>query len=399
MPGTFAIGRIFGIRIEINYSWLIILVLLTASLALGWFPAVFPFWSTTAYWIVAIISAVLLFASVLAHELAHSLVARLRHIAVSSITLFVFGGVSNIEQEPRNAGAEFEIAVVGPITSLVIGGICWAIGLAVAPVNAYVAAVLGYLAISNVLLGIFNLIPGFPLDGGRVLRAILWAATGSLQRATRWAARVGQVVAFLFILWGIWQLFAGNFLGGIWIGFIGWFLLNAAQAANTQVMVDALLRGVLVRDVMNRSPFAVPADLTIQQLVEGHFLPNGTRTALVVEDGALRGLVALRDVREAPREQWASTPVAAIMIPRERLHAVRPWQPLNEVLPLMARYDVNQLPVVSGDQPGDQPGDRPGDHLEGLICRDAIMRFLEGRRNLDHAAAAPLTPRDLPKAS
>lgn len=387
MPGTLAIGRIFGIRIEINYSWLIILVLLTVSLALGWYPIVFPFWPPAAYWIAGVISALLLFASVLAHELAHSVVARWRHIPVTSITLFIFGGVSNIEHEPRSARMEFEIAIVGPVTSLVIGGISWLIGLAVASVNIYVAAVLGYLAIANVLLGLFNLIPGFPLDGGRVLRSIIWAVTGSAQRATRWASRVGQVVAFLFIFWGIWQIFAGNFLGGIWIGFIGWFLLNAAQTANTQAMMESLLRGAVVGDVMNRSPYTVPANLTIQQLIEGHFLPYGVRTALVMDEGALLGLVALGDVRAVPREQWATTPITAIMVPPSRIHAVQPWQPLNDVLMLMTRQDVNQLPVVSGG------------HLEGVVSRDAIMRYLEIQRDLDHPRGRREDARNLPKAS
>ncbi|MBA3825734.1 MAG: site-2 protease family protein, partial [Ktedonobacterales bacterium] len=250
MAGSFSIGRIAGIRIEVNASWLIILLLLTVSLATSWFPSAIPGMSFGLYLGLGFLAAVLLFVSVLLHELAHSLVARARGLNVSSITLFIFGGVSNLEQEPRTAGAEFQLSIVGPLTSLLIGGVMFAISRVIPSGSHALLALLGYLALTNVLLGVFNLIPGFPLDGGRVLRSIVWGATGNLRTATRVATGVGQVVAYLFIGWGIIQVFGGNLLGGIWTGFIGWFLLNAAQSSNAQSVLQNVFAGVTVGQVM-----------------------------------------------------------------------------------------------------------------------------------------------------
>jgi Zn-dependent protease/CBS domain-containing protein len=370
MPGSFRIGRIAGIEIDINVSWIIILVLLTVSLATGWFPQLYPGWSSATYWGVGFISALLLFVSVLLHELAHSLVARRRGLPVKNITLFIFGGVSNIEQEPKSPGVEFQMAVVGPLTSLLIGGICFLLLLPLRGTRSPLEGILFYLAVTNILLGVFNLIPGFPLDGGRVLRSIVWKITGSLTKATRVASISGQVIAYLFILWGIWQLFSGDVLNGIWIGFIGWFLLSAAQSANTQGMLQSALRGVTVGEVMNPTSPTVPANISLQQLINDYFLPHGLRCALVMQGDRLAGLITLSDIRHVPREQWGYTSVGQAMIPVERLHVVSPQQSLNDVLPLMAGRDVNQLPVVQNGIP------------VGIVSRDAIMRYLEVRRSL-----------------
>jgi Zn-dependent protease len=236
MPGTFRIGKIAGIDIDIHVSWIIIVVLLTVSLATGWFPQLYAGWSTPTYWLIAFLSSLLLFVSVLLHELAHSLVARRRGLPVKSITLFIFGGVSNIEMEPGTPGIEFQMAFVGPLTSLLIGAICFLLQVPLRGSNSPLEGILFYLAVTNILLGFFNLIPGFPLDGGRVLRSIIWRITGNLQQATRVASLTGQFIAYLFILLGIWIFFVGDILDGIWLGFIGWFLLSAAQSANAQSM-------------------------------------------------------------------------------------------------------------------------------------------------------------------
>src|SRR6266851_4380498 len=243
MPGSFRLGTFAGIDIYINYSWLIILVFLIWSLATNWFAVLYPGWLPALYWITSTIAALLLFVSVLLHELAHSVVARARGLSVKNITLFIFGGVSNIEQEPKSPGVEFQVAVVGPLVSILLGGLAFLLLLPLRGSKSPLEGILFYLAVTNVLLGVFNLIPGFPLDGGRVLRSIVWKITGSLTKATRIASISGQVIAYLFILWGIWQLFSGDVLNGIWIGFIGWFLLSAAQSANTQVMLQSALRG------------------------------------------------------------------------------------------------------------------------------------------------------------
>jgi Zn-dependent protease len=371
MHGSFRVFRIAGFDIYINISWLIIIVFLTASLALSWFPALDKGWSTAEYWIVGFISSILLFVAVLLHELAHSLVARARGLPVSRITLYIFGGVSDLEQEPQSPGAEFQMAFVGPLVSILIGIVAFLILIPLRSSNSPLAAILEYLFITNILLGIFNLLPGFPLDGGRVLRSIIWRATGSLSRATHIAAIVGRILAFLFILAGIYLFFLGDVFDGIWIGFIGWFLLNAAQSSEAQTMLQTVLRGVTVRQVMNTTPTTVPANISLQKLVNEYFLPQGLRSALVLQGDQLAGLVTLADIRHIPQDQWSQTPVGFIMIPLEKLHTVTPEQDLNHVLPLMTGQDVNQLPVVDQGR------------LLGVVTRDAILRYIEIHRNLN----------------
>lgn len=373
MPGSFHLGKLAGIDIYINYSWIIILVFLTWSLATGWFAVLYPGWSSALYWITSLVAAVLLFLSVLLHELAHSLVARRRGLQVKNITLFIFGGVSNIEQEPASPGIEFQMTVVGPVTSLALGGIFFLLLLPLRGVNSPVVAILGYLGLTNVLLGVFNLLPGFPLDGGRVLRSIIWRATGNLHRATRVAVIVGEVLAYLFILVGLWLFFIGDILDGVWFGFIGWYLLSSARSANMQDMLQTLLRGVTVAEVMTPSPPTVPANISLQRLVDEYFLPQGLRSALVTQGDLLAGLITLGDIRHVAREAWPSTPVGQIMIPLERLHVVAPGQNLNEVLPLMVAGDVNQLPVVQDGR------------ILGVMSREALMRYLEVRRSLGYS--------------
>jgi Zn-dependent protease/predicted transcriptional regulator len=330
----------------------------------------YPGWSTATYWFIALLSSLLLFVSVLLHELAHSFVARRRGLPVTSITLFIFGGVSNIEREPTSPGIEFQMAVVGPLTSLLIGVICFLLQWPLRGSNSPLEGILFYLAVTNILLGVFNLIPGFPLDGGRVLHSIVWRLTGTMRQATRVASLTGQFIAYLFILLGIWIFFAGSILDGLWLGFIGWFLLSAAQSANAQGMLTSVLRGVTVGEVMNPKPTTVPANISLQQLVDAYFLPGGLRSALVMQADHLVGLMTLSDIRHIPREQWGQVPVSNAMIPLERLHVVTPQQSLSDLLPLMAGRDVNQLPVVQNDA------------LVGIVSRDAIVHYLEIRRSL-----------------
>jgi Zn-dependent protease/CBS domain-containing protein len=369
MYGSLHLGKISGISIEINSSWVIILVLLTASLALSWFPQAAPRQPVLAYWVAGLVATLLLFVAVLLHELAHSLVARARDLPVKSITLYIFGGVSNLEQEPHNPGLEFQVAIVGPLTSMLLAGLSWGIAIALngAPL---IEAIFGYLAITNLLLAFFNLIPGFPLDGGRVLRALLWKISGSVRTATRWATRVSQFIAFLFILAGIWLFFAGAFLGGLWLGFIGWFLFNTAQAANAQVMLESLFGRVTVGEVMHPLPPPVPPNITLLELVESFLLPRAQRATLVIRDDQLLGLISLSDIRQIPRDQWTQTLVGQAMVPRERLVVTYPRQRLGEVLGLMVRNNIHQLPVVEGERP------------VGIISRETIIRFLEVRRGL-----------------
>jgi Zn-dependent protease/CBS domain-containing protein len=370
-PGSLPVGRVAGIRVSIHVSWLIIVALLTASLATTFFPQVAPGYAPGVYWLVGLAATLLLFVSVLLHELGHSLVARARGLPVSSITLFIFGGVSNLEQEPRGPGEEFLVAAIGPAISLVLGGLVLALAPLVGRGDLLARSLVAYLGGTNVLLGLFNLLPGFPMDGGRVLRAALWRLTGSLQTATHWAARVGQGLAFLFILLGVWLFFAGDLLAGIWTGFIGWFVLNAAQSATAQVTLDAALRGVTVAQVMTAAPPAVAAASSVQAAVEELIWPQGLGGLLVEEAGRVVGMITAADIRRIPRDQWALTTVGHAMVPAERLPTAAPRQQLSAALALLAAHNVDQLLVVQNGE------------VVGLLTRDGVARLVEARRGLE----------------
>jgi len=374
MQGSLRIGKIAGIEIDIHYSWLIIFVLLTTSLAVSWFPTSAPSRSTLAYWIAGGVAAVLLFVSVLLHELAHSLLAKSRGMPVKSITLFIFGGVSNLEQEPENPGTEFWMALVGPLTSLAIGGISALLMVALSGTDKLVVAVLGYLALTNVLLGVFNMIPGFPLDGGRVLRSILWRISGDMSRATRWAASVGQFIAYIFILAGIWLFFTISPLDGLWIGFIGWFLLQAARGEEQQVRIEQESRGVYVFNVMQPPPPACAPGTTIREFVDEQVLRSGQRASPVVADGQLVGLVTLKDVLRVPRDQWGLLSVARVMIPASQLITVEAHEPLYAALKRVMSAEVSQVPVVDNG------------NLVGLINVESALRWLQLRREIEPPA-------------
>jgi Zn-dependent protease/CBS domain-containing protein len=367
--GSLALGRTAGIEIRVHYTWLIAFALITYSLAVGLFPDLIPGRSQALYWLVGATAALLLFGSVLVHEMCHSLVAKSRGIPVSSITLFIFGGVSNIQQEPENPGQEFLIAVVGPVSSLVLAAVCWGLlqmsGGAAAPIQA----LLVYLALINFVLGVFNLLPAFPLDGGRVLRAIIWAITGDLYRATNWAAGIGQVFAFLLIILGILQIFGGNFLGGIWIAFIGWFLNGAAESSRRQTVVRESFRGVRVAQLMTPNPPIVSPMLPIQAFVSDYALRRGTRALLVGQGGQLVGIVTLTDLHKLPADRWGEANVGQLMT-RAPLITVGPNADLQSALRQMDEHDLNQLPVVEDGQ------------VIGLLTRANVIRYLRLRDEL-----------------
>lgn len=363
-------GRIAGVEIALDWSWLIVLALFTGSLATGQFPRTVPGLSGIVYVGAGLLASLLLFASVLAHELGHALVARRYGVPVKDITLFIFGGVASMEREPRTPGAEFVIAVIGPIVSLLLGGVFLLLSLPLSGFSPIMFSILGYLGVANIALAVFNLMPGFPLDGGRVLRAILWKLTGNLQRATRGAARTGQALALLFILAGLWLFFIGDIAGGIWIGFIGWFLFSAAVAANRQILIESTFRGVTVRDLMQPTPITAPANISLQRLIDEYFLPLGLRAIPVVQAGQPVGMISLQEMRKVPREQWGDVPVGHAMMPIVLLRTVTPNQPIADVLPLLADSESGRLLVVENDM------------LVGMLSREAIVRALDIRRNL-----------------
>jgi Zn-dependent protease/CBS domain-containing protein len=313
----------------------------------------------------------------LLHELSHSFVAQSEGIPVSSITLFVFGGVSNISREPQTARDEFLMAAAGPAMSLVIGIVSYGLlqllhGAESEPVRGILIAMAFY----NVTLAIFNLIPGFPLDGGRVFRAIVWAITGSFRQATTIATAVGHFFAYLFIFSGLFLALSGAFLGGLWLVFIGWFLNNAASLSQQQAQLETATRGVKVRSVMRSRPPEVPASASLAEFVENYVLAQNLRALPVVSGhDCLAGLVTLSEVRAVPRADWATTTVDRVMIPRERLVVAQPDEPLDQALGDLSKNDLNQLPVVDHGE------------LVGLLTRADVIRFLQVRRELDQNAA------------
>jgi Zn-dependent protease/CBS domain-containing protein len=369
MESSFKLGRIGGIEIGIHYTWLFAFALVSWSLAAGFFPSNFPGWAPLTYWIVGVITALTLFVSVLVHELSHSFVALARGHGVHSITLFIFGGVSNLKSEAESPKDEFLISVVGPLTSFAIAAVCWLL-LQVLPLDdSPLEAILDYLAGINVMLGAFNLVPGFPLDGGRVLRSLIWAATGNLRRATAIASYVGQGFGFLLIFAGVSQVLGGNFLGGLWIGFIGWFLNNAAESTRQQQAVQEGLRGARVAEVMDPQPPSAGPAMSVHEFVLDHVIRRGHRALLVVDGGRLVGLVSITDAKKEPQESWATTTVGAIMT-RTPLKTISPDTDMAGALQLMVEGALNQVPVIQDDR------------LVGLLSRADVMRFLQMRDEL-----------------
>jgi Zn-dependent protease/CBS domain-containing protein len=370
VESSFTIARIRGIPIGVHYTWLIALCMITWSLAVGYFPMSYPGWAGPTYWLVGAASAILLFVSVLLHELCHSIVAQVRGLAVHSITLFIFGGVSNIEQESEDPQDEFLISVVGPVSSLILAGIFWLAWKAAPGETGPLSALLGYLALVNFMLAVFNILPGFPLDGGRVLRAILWGSLGSMVRGTIIASRVGQVVAFCFIGYGFWLVLNGELFSGIWIGFVGWFLNSAAESTRRQVVIQEGFRGVRVSSVMSPDPPFVPPGMPVRELVDSHILQRGLRAIPVAQDGRIVGLVTLSDVKHLPESEWTSNSVGAIMT-RPPLKTVGPNESVTKALEMLVTQDVNQLVVVEADGT-----------LLGTLSRGDVMRFLQMRGEL-----------------
>ena len=363
------IGRILGIPIALDYSWFLIFGLLTWMLAGSYYPLEFRNWPPLLYWFMGATTAIMLFVSVLLHELGHSVIALRFKVPVRSITLFIFGGVAQIGAEPPSAKAEFLIAIAGPIVSLALAVLFTVLQPAVAAVEPLWGLV-KYLAYINFALVLFNLIPGFPLDGGRVFRAAVWAATKDMRRATLIAANTGRFFGFAFIFVGVWQMLGGNFGNGLWIAFIGWFLDNAASAQVHQVVYQGLLAGHTVSQAMSSHCASIPADLTLQQLVDEHILGSGRRCFLVQRGANAVGLMTLHRIKEVPRPDWATTSAAEVMLPLEQSKRTDPGSGLWTALQQMDRDGVNQLPVMTGSQ------------VVGMLSREDVIAFLRTAQEL-----------------
>lgn len=367
LRSPFSLGRVRGIPVRVDASWAVITILVTWSVARSVFPAAYPDWTPALTWGMAVLASALFFLSVLAHEVAHSLVALARGLPVNSITLYVFGGISAIEDEPPHPGTEFAIAFAGPLTSLLLGATFYGVSVLsrglLEPVEG-LALLLGRI---NLSLGVFNLIPGFPLDGGRVLRAAIWAVGRNAQTATRWAARVGQLTAFLFIVLGIVRVFSGAWLDGLWLAFIGIFLDNAARAAFGQLTLRRLLDGHVVAEVMSPGCRIVPPQLTLDVFVEHYLVGEARRCFPVGTADDVLGLLTVHGIRRVPTSRWRDTRAGDVMTPLEELRTVDPSTPLWDALRNMTEEGVNQLPVLSDGA------------LVGMVSRENLVSFLHAK--------------------
>jgi Zn-dependent protease/predicted transcriptional regulator len=368
------IGQVFGIPIYLHLSWILIFGLITYSLV-DEFGARYPQWTTGQLWSLGLITSLLFFGSVLFHELSHSVVARHYRIPVASITLFFFGGIASITRDPESAGQEFLMAAAGPASSYVLAGAFWLMALAT-PQESMPNALATWLAGTNALLATFNLLPGFPLDGGRVFRSVVWGITKNYSKSTRIASRVGQAIAYAMMAFGVYLAFAAHAsVNGIWFIFLGWFLLTAARQSYVQVEAQGALQGLRAADVMTSEMPTVARDLSLEEYAR-EVSRTGRRVHLVVGDNKLVGLMRVEALQAVPREEWPSTSVQAVMIPREKLPWTAPDEPVLNVLERMRTANVDQLAVIRED------------NVVGLVTRDSILRVVQARSELGHVTGS-----------
>ncbi len=374
MVGTFRIGKVLGFEINIHWSWLFIFLLITWTFATSTLEEFYPEWTTARRWIVGSAASIIFFLSILAHEMSHAIVARRYGISVSSITLFVFGGVSNLTKEPENPRQEFWIAIVGPLTSFAMAllfAIAWRVLLSIEEGAAGVAV---HLAAINLAIGIFNLVPGFPLDGGRVLRSVFWAKKRNIVDATRLASTIGQGVAYAIMVLGGIMFILVNPLSGIWFFLIGNFLRSASVASYEQLFVDKVLKGIPASAVARQDYIAVPPDMKLKQLADDEVLAGHGRCFPVMAGQELLGLITLSDLRKVDREEWAETTVFRAMTPFSQLRKAETNDDLPAVMRLMASGDINQVPLVEGNL------------LVGLIHHGDVIRYIQVRQEIGTGA-------------
>ncbi len=372
MSRSIQLGKLFGIPFKIHYSWFLIFVFVTVILSYAYYPQVtVNSWSTAAYWILGVLTSLLFFASVVVHELSHSAVAIRGGMPVKSITLFFFGGVAQITREATKPTTELKMAIAGPLASITLAGLFYGIFWISIGFNEYLAVLCWWLAWINGVLAVFNMIPGFPLDGGRVFRSIIWLATKDYIRATRIATLAGRGVAYLFIVGGIALLFLPQWrLNGLWFLFLGFLLHSAATSSYRQAILLDTLRGFTAQDVMTKDPPVVPRNLTIRELVQRRFFPASSQFFLVVEGEGVEGLLTLRQIKRIPREEWDIITAGQAMTPVEKLKAVRPSDEALGVLQQMEEESLNEVTVA-----------RDGG-VVGVILRDNLIRFAQSLQGL-----------------
>lgn len=360
------IAEVKGIRIGVHYTWFVIFALLLFSLTVL-FSDLYPAFDRAQLVLTALGATLLFFLSIVLHELGHSLVAIARGIPVHSITLFIFGGVAQSEDEAPDARTEFWIAIAGPLVSFGLAALFYLFSIPMRGLTDLGTTAFEWLATINLIVGIFNLVPGFPLDGGRVFRAAVWAVTGNAVKGMRWAVRSGKIVAFGLMAIGVFIFFqTGLLINALWLIAIGWFLMAAAEASGTQFMLRRAMNGVLARRLMRADVPHVSGGVSVEEWVDDHVLATGQRAYLITDDGAVIGLATMSDAKKVPREAWASTPLREVMTPLRDLRTVTPTTPVVDVLGIMERHSLNQVPVVEDNA-----------RIAGWIDRDRLLRVLQ----------------------
>lgn len=361
VQGAWKIATVMGIPIRAHFSWFIVFGLITWSLSTHYFPKAAPDLPVAAYWIKGALAAFLLFASVAFHELSHSYIAKKYHVSITSITLFIFGGVAQMEGEPPHPKAEFRIAIAGPISSFLLSAFFFLIAI---NTSAGPKMLFSYLAQINFILGAFNLIPGFPMDGGRILRAALWSRTKDYFSATQRASSFGQKIALFFLLFGLFLIFSGS-SGGLWLLLIGWFLYMAAQSSQQQATLQEALSIIKVKNVMARDIVTINPSIPIDEAVDKYFLRYGYGGFPVVDDGTFLGIITLKEIKNVSREDWSKVKVSDIFVPHIKKWEVTPDSDVMKALELMIKEDKGRIIVMENDK------------VVGLITRNGIARYLQ----------------------
>ena len=374
-PQEIDLFKLAGVQIAIDYSWLIIFALVLWSLSAGYFPALHPGATHAEYWIVGLVATVLFFASIVTHELSHAVVANRLGQPIERISLFIFGGMAHLGHEPTSARDELKIAAAGPITSFVLGAFFLAIprvfGLDESP--SMWALVFHYLGFINFALGLFNLLPGFPLDGGRILRAVLWQRSGDFRQATASASKWGRGIAYGLIFLGALEIFSGSLIGGIWMILIALFLKGAASASYQSLVMEQVLGSLRVNDLMVREPITIDAGTTVADVINDHFMRHGHGGYPVMRDNTAVGLISLAQIRDCPADARTSKRISEIMRPLDPTIVIAPTAPVSNALRQMAEGDTGRLLVMEQDR------------LVGLITRSAIAHFIMLRSQLGFA--------------
>ena len=373
------LGKIMGIPIRIHYTLWFVFILIAWSLAVGYMPHQYPGLGSVTYWAIGIASAIILFASILIHELSHSYIAKKNGLPIARITLFFFGGVSEITEEPQDPGLEVRMAAAGPLMSFLIAGILGAFWYLCESIRAPIpiVATLGYAALINAVLGAFNLVPAFPLDGGRVFRGSIWKRSNNLVAATKTATRVSEGISLLMMFGGFAFIILGDFIDGIWIIVLGWFIKSGAETSLRQTLVGQSLGGVTVADIMTRDVLTVPPNITVQQLVSDYFLVHRHGGYPVVKDGEVLGLVTLQSVRAIPQEKRDLETVQQAMVPSERTLAVKPSTSALDAMQKMASNRVGRVLVIDQGR------------LVGVVTREDVMRTIQTRQELELGPSRP----------